>query len=60
MVVAVNDDVPVLDLAINYVLYGCYREEFPKERKRALRERPARLVVERGDVFLQKKERKVS
>ena len=61
-----NDD-NVLDLAINYALYGCYGEEVTKKRKRAGGKRAARLVVERGDVernmlrvFLQKKERNVS
>ena len=55
-----DDDDHVLDVAITYALCGCDGEELTKERKRAVRKRAARLVVERRDVFLQKKERKVS
>ena len=54
-----DDDDHVLDLDINYSLFGCYGEELTKERKRAVQKRAARLVVKR-DVFLQKKERKVT
>jgi len=50
---------PILDLAVNYALYGCYGEELTKEKKRAVRKRATKLVVERGEVFLKKKERKV-
>ena len=55
-----DDGDHVLDLAIKYVPHGCYGEELTKDRKRAVQKRAARLVVERGDVFVQKKERKVS
>ena len=56
----IDDDDHVLDLAINYARYGCYGEGLTKKRKRAVRKRAARLVVEREDVFLQKNERKGS
>ena len=55
-----NDDDHVLDLAVKYALHGRYDEELTKERKRAVRKRAARLVVERGEIFLNKKGRKVS
>ena len=50
-----EDNDHILDLAINYALYGCYGEELTKERKRVVRKRAARVVVER-DLFLLKKE----
>ena len=49
-----NDNDHVLDLAVKYALHGRYDEELTKERKRAVRKRTARLVVERGEVFLNK------
>ena len=47
----------MLDLAIDYVRYGCYTQE--RREKRAVRKRAAKLVMEKGEVFLQKKEWKV-
>ena len=55
-----NDDDHVLDLAVKHALHGRYDQELTKGRKRAVRERATRLVLERGEVFLNKKGRKVS
>lgn len=49
----------VLDHAIYYVLHRSYPPELTKEKKRAVRKRATNLVVEKGDIFLKKKERKV-
>lgn len=54
-----EQDDAILDLAIHYALHSCYSEGLSKEKKRAVRKRAARLVVERGEVFVQKKDRKV-
>ena len=47
------------NFAVNYVLYGCYGKELTKDKKRAVRKKAAKLVVDRGEVYLMKKERKV-
>ena len=49
----------VLDHAIYYVLHRTYPGELTKEEKRAVRKRATNLIVEKGEVFLKKKERKV-
>ena len=51
---------PILDLAVEYVLHGRYAQDLTKEKKRAVRKRAAKLVIERGEVFLQKKNQKAS
>ena len=48
----------ILDLAIQYAQYGTYPPQLPKEKKRSVRKRARRLVVERGEVFLEKKREK--
>lgn len=51
----------ILDLAIHYALNNNYpeTEELTKYQKRAVRKRAATLLVEKGEVYLEKKERKV-
>ena len=53
-------DDPILDLAIEYVASGAYPAGIPKQKKRAVRKRAANLLVQDGEVFLQRKNRKVS
>ena len=53
-------DDPILDLAIEYVVNSAYPTGISKEKKRAVRKRAAKLLVEDGDVFLRKKNRKVT
>ena len=48
----------ILDLTTDYVQYECYSQELTKEKKRVVQKRAAKLVMERGEVFL-KKEQKV-
>ena len=48
---------PILDLAVNYALYGCYREELTKEKKKPVRKRATKL--EEREIFLKKKKWKV-
>ena len=51
----------ILDLAIHYALNNNYpeTEELTKYQKRAVRKRAATLLVEKGEVYIEKKERKV-
>lgn len=49
----------ILDHAMHYTQYKCYRGELTKDQKRAVRKRATNLVVEKGEVFLKKKDRKV-
>ena len=51
----------ILDLAIHYALNNNYpvTAELTKDQKRAVRKRAATLLVEKGEVYLEKKERKV-
>ena len=52
---------PILDLAIYYVLNDhSYGQELESQRKRAVRKRASKLIVERGEVYFMKKNRKVS
>ena len=54
-------DDEILDYAIHYVQYGTYPpHQLSKEKKRSVRKRSEKLVVERGEVFLVKKGKKVS
>ena len=50
----------ILDYAIHYVQCGAYPPHLSKEKKRSVRKRSEKLVVERGEVFLVKKGKKVS
>ena len=52
-------DDQILDLAIHYALNYPETEELTKYQKRAVRKRAATLLVEKGEVYLEKKERKV-
>lgn len=51
----------ILDLAIHYVLQKTYpaTAQLTKYQKRAVRKRAATLFVDKGEVYLQRKERKV-
>ena len=54
-----NED-PILDMAIHYVLQREYPDaELTKDQKRAVRKRAATLLVDKGEVYLQRKGRKV-
>ena len=55
-----DQDDPILDFAVDYVTSGMYPSGLSKEKKRAVRKRAANLVVEDGEIFLQRKNRKVS
>ena len=54
-----RDPDPILDLAIEYAIKRTYPEGLSKERKRAVRKRAAKLVVDKGEVFLKRKGRLV-
>ena len=54
------EDDPILDLAIEYVVNSAYPTGISKEKKKAMRKRAAKLLVEDGDAFLRKKNRKVT
>ena len=56
-----HKDDRILDLAIHYVLNNSYpaTEDLAKYQKRAVRKRAATLLVEKGEIYLEKKERKV-
>ena len=56
---AVDKEDPILELAIEYALTKGYPSSLSKDKKRAVRKRAATLVVENGEVFIQKKERRV-
>ena len=54
-----NED-PILDIAIHYVLQREYPDaELTKDQKRAVRKRAATLLVDKGEVYIQRKGRKV-
>ena len=53
-----NED-PILDYAINYAVNGTYPDELTKEKKRAVRKRAGTLILENGEVYLQRKGRRV-
>ena len=53
-----SSDDHMLDLTINYVQHGCYGKELTMQKKRAVRKRAAKLIVER-EVYFLKKEQKV-
>ena len=50
---------PILDYAINYAVNGTYPDELTKEKKRAVRKRAGTLILENGEVYLQRKGRRV-
>ncbi len=56
---AVDKEDAILELAIEYVLTNGYPPSLSKDRKCAVRKRAATLVVENGEVFIQKKKRRV-
>ena len=49
----------ILELAIEYVLGNGYPSDLVKDRKRAVRKRAATLTAEQGEVFVQRKGRRV-
>ena len=49
----------VLDLTIEYLLKRQYPPGLSKNKKRSIRKKAASIVVEAGEVFLKKKEKKV-
>ena len=53
-----NND-PILELAIDYALHHGYPQVLSKERKRAVRKRASTLEVDKGEVFLKRKGRRV-
>ena len=50
---------PILDYAIYYTVNGTYPNELTKEKKRAVRKRAGTLILENGEVYLQRKGRRV-
>ena len=50
---------PILEFAIEYVLHRTYPSGLSKEKKRAVRKRAAALIVDKGEVFLKRKGRHV-
>ena len=50
---------PILDHAIHYAINNTYPDGLSKEKKRAVRKRAATLVVDSGEVYLKRKNRKV-
>ena len=52
---AVDKEDAILELAIEYVLTNGYPPSLSKDRKRAVQKRAATLVVENGEVFVQKR-----
>ena len=49
----------ILELAVDYAVRRSYPPGLTKERKRAVRKRASTLVVDKGEVFLKKKGRRV-
>ena len=49
----------ILELAVDYAVCHSYPPGLTKERKRAVRKRASTLVVDKGEVFLKKKGRRV-
>ena len=54
-----HKDDPILDYAIEYKHTGSYPPSLTKENKRAIRKRAATLIVEDGEIYLERKERRV-
>ena len=50
---------PILDFAIDYLVNGKYSDGLPKDKKRAVRKRAATLELDKGEVFLKRKGRRV-
>ena len=50
----------IFELAIEYVLGNGYPSDLVKDRKRAMRKRAATLTAEQGEVFVQRKGRRVN
>ena len=50
---------PILDHAIYYAINGAYPSNLNKEKKRAVRKRASTLILESGEVYLQRKDRRV-
>ena len=50
---------PILDHAIHNAINNTYPDGLSKEKKRAVRKRAATLVVDSGEVYLKRKNRKV-
>ena len=49
----------ILDLAIDYVMDGQYSEELTADQRRSVRRRAKSIFVEGGEVFINKKGKKV-
>lgn len=49
----------LLQLAIEYVTTGAYPAGITKDKKRAVRRKAGTLVIDKGEVFLQRHRRKV-
>lgn len=54
-----HKDDPILDYAIEYKHTGSYPPSLSKEKKRAVRKRAATLIVENGEIYLERKKRRV-
>ena len=52
-----TDDIP--DLAIDYVVNGQYSEELTADQRRSVRRRAKSIFIEGGEVFINKKGKKV-
>ena len=52
-------DDAILELAIQFASSGAYPAGLAKAKKRAVRKRAANLILENGEVFLQRNNRKV-
>ena len=50
---------PILDLAIEYKLSGSYPTELTKDKKRAVRKRAATLIADNGEIYVERKNRRV-
>ncbi len=54
-----EDQDPILDLAIQYAVHGTYPEDLSKGKKRSVRKRAQTLKIENGDVFVERKNKKM-
>ena len=54
-----HKDDPILDYAIEYKHTGSYPPSLSKEKKRAVRKRAATLIIENGEIYLERKKRGV-
>ena len=50
---------PILDDTIYYAVNGVYPNNLTKEKKRAVQKKAGTLIVESGEVYLQRKDRRV-